>query len=71
MQPPKDPRSGVQQAGTLVFLGYCGRLAIERGFVKLGEVSSAIKPKAPIISHSAALIEDLAQDRCFAYRTGK
>ncbi|MDX0377553.1 chromosome partitioning protein ParB [Sinorhizobium meliloti] len=72
----------LEQAGTLVFLDYCGRLAIERGFVKPGEVEAAgdenedgeglpsasgpAKPKAPSISHSAALIEDLTAHKTAA-----
>nr|WP_225170573.1 chromosome partitioning protein ParB [Ensifer sp. IC4062] len=74
----------LEQAGTFVFLDYCGRLAIERGFVKPGEVegagdgdedgeglpsaSSAATPKAPSISHSAALIEDLTAHKTAALR---
>ncbi|RVH08714.1 ParB/RepB/Spo0J family partition protein [Sinorhizobium meliloti] len=74
----------LEQAGTFVFLDYYGRLAIERGFVKPGEVeaagdenedgegspsaSGAAKPKAPSISHSAALIEDLTAHKTAALR---
>ncbi|WP_027997253.1 ParB/RepB/Spo0J family partition protein [Sinorhizobium arboris] len=74
----------LEQAGTFVFLDYCGRLAIERGFVKPGEVEaagdgdedgeglpsaiSAATPKAPSISHSAALIEDLTAHKTAALR---
>ncbi|MGJ7042779.1 ParB family chromosome partitioning protein [Shinella sp. BE166] len=74
----------LEQAGTFVFLDYCGRLAIERGFVKPGEVesagdeeedseglpsaSSAATPKAPSISHSAALIENLTAHKTAALR---
>ncbi|MDX0284254.1 chromosome partitioning protein ParB [Sinorhizobium meliloti] len=72
----------LEQAGTFVFLDYYGRLAIERGFVKPGEVESAgdedgeglpsasgaAKPKAPSISHSAALIEDLTAHKTAALR---
>ncbi|RWJ21202.1 MAG: chromosome partitioning protein ParB [Mesorhizobium sp.] len=74
----------LEQAGTFVFLDYCGRLAIERGFVKPGEVeaagdededgegspsaSGAAKPKAPSMSHSAALIEDLTAHKTAALR---
>jgi ParB family chromosome partitioning protein len=68
------------QAGAFVFLDYCGRLAIERGFVKpeavgededsegLPSASSAAKPKVPTISHSAALIEDLTAHKTAALR---
>ncbi|CCE98692.1 Uncharacterized protein yubM (plasmid) [Sinorhizobium fredii HH103] len=74
----------LEQAGTFVFLDYYGRLAIERGFVKPGEVeaagdenedseglpsaSGAAKPKAQNISHSAALIEDLTAHKTAALR---
>lgn len=74
----------LEQAGTFVFLVYYGRLAIERGFVKPGEAeavgdehedgeglpsaSGAAKPKAPSISHSAALIEDLTAHKTAALR---
>ncbi|RWD51647.1 MAG: ParB/RepB/Spo0J family partition protein [Mesorhizobium sp.] len=74
----------LEQAGTFVFLDYYGRLAIERGFVKPGEgeaagdededgeglpsASGAAKPKAPSISHSAALIEDLTAHKTAALR---
>ncbi|WP_234895482.1 ParB/RepB/Spo0J family partition protein [Sinorhizobium meliloti] len=74
----------LEQAGTFVFLDYYGRLAIERGFVKPGEVeaagdededgeglpsaSGAAKPKARSISHSAALIEDLTVHKTAALR---
>ncbi len=74
----------LEQAGTFVFLDYYGRLAIERGFVKPGEAepvgdehedgeglpsaSGATKPKAPSISHSAALIEDLTAHKTAALR---
>lgn len=72
------------EAGTFVFLDYCGRLAIERGFVKPGEVeaagdededgeglpsaSGAAKPKVRAVSHSAALIEDLTAHKTAALR---
>ncbi|RVH53130.1 ParB/RepB/Spo0J family partition protein [Sinorhizobium meliloti] len=68
------------QAGTFVFLDYCGRLAIERGFVKpeaeaadeesegLPSARGAAKPKVPTISHSAALIEDLTAHKTAALR---
>lgn len=74
----------LEQAGTFVFLDYYGRLAIERGFVKPGEAeavgdehddgeglpsaSGAAKPRAPSISHSAALIEDLTAHKTAALR---
>ncbi|WP_234838628.1 hypothetical protein [Sinorhizobium meliloti] len=74
----------LEQAGAFVFLDYYGRLVIERGFVKPEEVetagdededgegspsaSSAAKPKAPSISHSAALIEDLTAHKTAALR---
>ncbi|RVG79119.1 ParB N-terminal domain-containing protein [Sinorhizobium meliloti] len=70
------------QAGTFVFLDYYGRLAIERGFVKpeavdeaededgegLPSARGAAKPKAPSISHSAALTEDLTAHKTAALR---
>ncbi|MDX1047132.1 chromosome partitioning protein ParB [Sinorhizobium medicae] len=68
------------EAGTVVFLDYYGRLAIERGFVKpeaaaededgegLPSARGAAKPKVPMINHSAALIEDLTAHKTAALR---
>ncbi|MGR9398071.1 ParB/RepB/Spo0J family partition protein (plasmid) [Rhizobium leguminosarum] len=74
----------LEQAGTLIFLDYYGRLAIERGFVKPdenaemedrdddGEDHPSSKgteaPKVPSINHSAALIEDLTAHKTAALR---
>ncbi|MEY9199386.1 ParB family chromosome partitioning protein [Sinorhizobium fredii] len=79
-----DNPEALEQAGTFVFLDHYGRLAIERGFVRPGEVESAggededgeglpsasgaPKSKAPSISHSAALIEDLTAHKTAALR---
>jgi ParB family transcriptional regulator, chromosome partitioning protein len=72
------------QAGAFVFVDYYGRLCIERGFVKpeetgetededesgegLPSASRAAQPKAPTITHSAALIEDLTAHKTAALR---
>ncbi|WP_037461979.1 ParB/RepB/Spo0J family partition protein [Sinorhizobium fredii] len=72
------------QGGAFVFVDYYGRLCIERGFVKSEETgetenedengenlptaSGAAQPKAPTITHSAALIEDLTAHKTAALR---
>ncbi|QPB24524.1 ParB/RepB/Spo0J family partition protein [Rhizobium sp. 007] len=74
----------LEQAGTLVFLDYYGRLAIERGLVKPDENAEmedrdddgeghpsgkgTEAPKVPSINHSAALIEDLTAHKTAALR---
>ncbi len=73
----------LEKAGAFVMLDYYGRLAIERGFVKADDIdededdesgipasakAGETKPAIPVITHSAALIEDLTAHKTAGLR---
>lgn len=73
----------LEKAGAFVMLDYYGRLSIERGFVKANDIdededdesgisasvdAGETKPAIPVITHSAALIEDLTAHKTAALR---